>query len=267
MWRSQVESVLEHQALPYETETMSLLDHFHPPVSQRRSWEGFHGLWAAALVEALNGGVLAQEYFADMQVHVGSRVEVDAEVDVATLAEPPGGADASAGAGAVGVARMWAPPAADLAVPTVFPDQIEVQVFSTAAGATLVAAIELVSPGNKDRPDTRHAFAAKCVSYLTSGVGLVVVDVVTNRSANLHNELIRLLGHGEPFLMPESAGTYATAYRPSRQQSGDQIQAWLRSLEPGEPLPVLPLALGNAAVVPLDLESTYTEARRRSRIG
>jgi hypothetical protein len=29
---------------------MPLLDHFHPPINQRRSWEGFHGLWAAALV-------------------------------------------------------------------------------------------------------------------------------------------------------------------------------------------------------------------------
>jgi hypothetical protein len=27
-----------------------LLDHFRPPIGQRRSWEGFHGLWAAALV-------------------------------------------------------------------------------------------------------------------------------------------------------------------------------------------------------------------------
>jgi hypothetical protein len=142
-----------------------------------------------------------------------------------------------------------------------------VQVFSTSAGATLVAAIELVSPGNKDRPDTRRAFAAKCASYLTAGVGLVVVDVVTNRAANLHNEVVRLLGHAEPFLMPESAGTYATAYRPSRRAEGDQIQAWLRPLQPGEALPVLPLSLANAGVVPLDLEATYTDARRRSRLG
>ena len=46
---------------------------------------------------------------------------------------------------------------------------------STVTGATLVAAIELVSPGNKDRPEARLAFAAKCVSYLTRGVGLIVV--------------------------------------------------------------------------------------------
>jgi hypothetical protein len=242
---------------------MTLLDHFHPPVSQRRSWEGFHGLWAAAIVEQLNRGVLAEEYFADMQVHVGSRVEVD----VATLADS-GGSDRGPGANGAGTAvRPWAPPAADAAMPAVFPDEIEVQVFSTTAGSTLVAAIELVSPGNKDRPETRTAFAAKCAAYVTRGVGLVVVDVVTNRAANLHNELIALLGHGEPFRMPQSVTTYAVAYRPLRRDDGDRIDLWRRALEPGKPLPVLPLALCNAGVVPLDLDASYTEARRSSRLG
>ena len=58
------------------------------------------------------------------------------------------------------------------------------------------AAIELVSPGNKDRPEARRAFAAKCAGYLTAGVGLVVVDIVTDRLANLHNELIELMRQG-----------------------------------------------------------------------
>src|SRR5205807_7753588 len=82
---------------------MPLLDHFHPPVSERRRWEGFHGLWAAALVEKLNRDVLAEEYFADMHVHVGSQVEID----VATL-EEPAGTDQRSGAGA----PAWAPPPA-----------------------------------------------------------------------------------------------------------------------------------------------------------
>ncbi len=56
---------------------MPLLDHFHPPVSEHRSCEGFHGLWAAALVEKLNRDPLADEYFADMQVHIGSQEQVD----------------------------------------------------------------------------------------------------------------------------------------------------------------------------------------------
>src|SRR5437016_13065507 len=224
---------------------MPLLDHFHPPVSERRSWEGFHGLWAAALVEKLNRDVLADEYFADMHVHIGSQVEVD----IATL-EASGARGQTGSATATALAPAWAPPATELILPFLFPDDIEVQVFATVTGATLVAAIELVSPGNKDRPEARRAFAAKCVSYLTRGIGLIVVDIVTNRLANLHNEVIGLLGHGEPFLLAPSATMYAVAYRPSRQPSGDQIELWPKPLSLGQPLPLMPLALRNAGVVP-----------------
>lgn len=241
---------------------MPLLDHFHPPVSQRRSWEGFHGLWAAALVEKLNQEVLAEEYFADMQVHIGSQVEVD----IAALEESRSTAQGTGAATTTALAPAWAPPKTNLVLPTVFPDDIEVQVFSTTTGSVLVAAIELVSPGNKDRPETRQAFAAKCVGYLTRGIGLIVVDIVTNRLANLHNEVMALFGRGEPFQMTPAAATYAVAYRPSRQPSGDQIELWPMPLTLGQPLPTLPLALRNAGVVPVDLEATYTEACQRSRL-
>ncbi len=241
---------------------MPLLDHFHPPMTERRGWEGFHGLWAAAMVEKLNSDVLDEEYYADMQVHIGSAVEVD----IATLAERQGQSGGPGGATATLAAPAWSPPATKLVLPTLFPDDIEVQVFATTSGATLVAAIELVSPANKDRPETRQAFAAKCVSYLTRGIGLIVVDVVTNRLANLHNDVIAMLGHGTPFLLDSSVTIYAAAYRPSRQVSGDQIQIWPEALAVGRALPVLPLALRNANTVPLDLEETYSAARSRSRL-
>jgi hypothetical protein len=238
---------------------MPLLDHFHPPLSERRTWEGFHGLWAAALVEKLNEDILGEEFYADMQVHIGGRVEVD----VATLSTTQ---DDAAGTGAV-AAPAWAPPTTALVLPIVFPDDIEVQVFATATGATLVGAIELVSPANKDRPDTRTAFAAKCVAYLTRGIGLIVVDVVTNRLANLHNETMTLLGRAAPFLLPGTAAIYAVAYRPARRPDGDRIEVWPHVLTLGQPLPLLPLALRNAETVPVDLEGTYTDACRRSKIG
>jgi hypothetical protein len=206
--------------------------------------------------------VLTEEYFADMQVHVGSQVEVD----IATLEERQGSEPRGTAATAM-LAPTWAPPATNLIVPAVFPDDIEVQVFSTVTGATLVAAIELVSPGNKDRGETRRAFAAKCVSYLTRGIGLIVVDIVTNRLANLHNEVMDLLGHGDLFRLAPSATIYAVAYRPSRRPSGDQIELWPRPLAIDQPLPVLPLALRNAGTVPVDLEETYSEARQRGRLG
>ena len=89
-------------------------------------------------------------------------------------------------------------------------------------------------------------------------IGLIVVDIVTNRQANLHDEVMGLLGQGEPLLM--GTPIYSTAYRPSRRPSGDQIELWLTQLTLGQPLPTLPLALRNAGVVPVDLDGTYTEA-------
>ena len=240
---------------------MPLLDHFHPPVSEQRSWEGFQGLWAAAIVEKLNSDVLAEEYFADMHVHIGSQVEID----VAALQEKPGPGERRS-AREPGATAMWAPPTASMVMPALFPDDIEVQVFTTTTGASLVAVIELVSPGNKDRLEARRAFAAKCVSYLSRGIGLVVVDVVTNRLANLHNEMAAWLGCGAPFLMEPASSTYCAAYRPSQQREGGQIEIWPVPVHPGDRLPVLPLALRNAGSAPLDLESTYMVACRRSRL-
>jgi hypothetical protein len=93
-----------------------------------------------------------------------------------------------------------------------------------------------------------------------------VVDIVTNRLANLHNDVMASFGRGDPFLMAPDAATYAVAYRPSRQPSGDQIELWPTPLTLGQPLPLLPLALRNAGVVPVDLEATYQEACQRSRL-
>src|SRR5437879_114392 len=100
--------------------------------------------------------------------------------------------------------RLWSPPTPVAVMPAIFPDDFEVQVFSNIAGPTLVAAIELVSPGNKDRNDTRRAFAVKCAAYLQRGIGLLIVDIVTSRHANLHDDLMALLGHtlGFPFEAP-----------------------------------------------------------------
>ncbi len=243
---------------------MPLLDHFHPPLLGHRHWEGFHNRWAAALSDALNE-TLPPEYFAEFQVTLGARVEVD----VATLTEN-GAAEASGpedGGGTAVQTRLWAPPAPAAVMPAIFPDDFEVQVFSGLAGPVLVAALELVSPGNKDRAEARRAFAAKVAAYLQRGIGVVVVDVVTSRHANLHDELMALLGHGQPFPFPAPTPLYATAYRPARRQQRNEIDLWREPLALGQPLPTLPLAVRGLGCLAVDLEGTYMEARNRSRIG
>ena len=198
---------------------MPLLDHFHPPLSETRHWESFHTSWANEIMAMLNQEVLPSGYFAETQVHFGSRVEID----VATLHRPDPSSTSRADNGGIAV-QTWS--ATDvLLMPAVFPDEIEIQVIQRSGGPTLVAAIELVSPRNKDRQEARRAFAAKCVGYLQLGIGLLIVDVVTERRANLHDELIQLLGQEDVYRFPGNSSLYSVTYRPLRtEQGGDQIE-------------------------------------------
>src|SRR5262245_21593608 len=240
---------------------MPLLDHFRPPISEARPWESFHTAWAAGIMRILNRRVLPPGYFAGAQVQVG---RVEADVPTFERHEAPVGPPSGNGGVAV---ETWAPPTATLTMPAIYPDEIEVQVFSTSAGLTLVGAIELVIPRNKDRPEARRAFAIKCASYLQQGVGLMVVDVVTDRLANLHDELVHLLQRPTEFGFPGASSLYAVAYRPARRDpGGDQIDIWPAPLAVGQSLPTLALALRDGPVVPVDLEATYTQARLRSRL-
>jgi hypothetical protein len=242
---------------------MPLLDHFHPPVAPVRSWESFHALWSGAMVERLNRLILPEGYFAETQVHVGGRVEVDvASFEHAETAPGAGGANG----GGVAVAT-WSPPRTASSMPALFPDEFEVQVFRSSGGATLVGAVELVSPRNQDRPEARRAFAVKCGSYLQQGIGLVIVDIVTERLANLHDELVQVLRLADSFLFPASAPLYTVAYHPVRRDpGGDLIDYWPLPLAVGRDLPTVPLALRGGPTLPLELEITYTEARLRSRL-
>jgi hypothetical protein len=101
---------------------MPLLDHFHPPLQGRRHWEGFHGRWAAAISDALNED-LPPEYFAEFQVRLGTRVEID----VATFTEGanPDVSPAINTATAVRT-QVWAPSAPAAVFPVQFPDDFEV---------------------------------------------------------------------------------------------------------------------------------------------
>ena len=162
--------------------------------------------------------------------------------------------------------KVWAPPAADGVLPAVFPDTFEVRVLSTDTGPKLVAAIELISPGNKDRPAERRAFATKCASYLYQGISVIIVDIVTNRRANLHNEILRVMEAADILQLPPELSLYAVAYQPLRRGKGDEIDVWRSPLALGQALPTLPLGLRADLVIPVDFEAAYAEACLRKRL-
>lgn len=227
---------------------MPLLDHFHPPLSRTHPWRAFHGAWAAAMARLLNAGVLPAGYYA---VPFLDR-EGPVEIDIATIrdgwADPPAGFD------------PWTPAAPGLAVAVEWPatDDVSVEVRADDGDPRLAAAIELVSPRNKDRPRAREAFAAKCAEHLSRGCGVVVVDVVTTRRADLHADLLAALGAGPtgPVVGPLSA----VSYRAIGSEADGRLLAWPSALEIGRPLPTVPLWLGAGPAVPLDLEASHQAA-------
>jgi hypothetical protein len=221
-----------------------------------------HAGWASAISRVLNRRLLPKRYRAVPLVTHSGRIEID----VATLRreDVP---DTPGGGGGVATA-VWAParPTVDLAVDFVDLDSVEVQVFDEEGQRHLVAAIELVSPRNKDRPAAREAFVIKCASYLQNGVSVLVVDVVTDRTANLHRQLLELLLLSAQTNGREFPSLYAVAYRTFTSSGKGQLQAWEETLAVGRPLPVLPLWIDLDKVVPIDLQATYQETCEDLRI-
>ncbi len=119
-----------------------------------------------------------------------------------------------------------------------------------------MAAIELVSPANKDRPDKRNAFVGKCAALLRNGVAVSIVDLVTIRQFNLYAELMTFLGHPDPTLGSEPPAVYAASCRWLRKDERAVLQTWSHALAVGRPLPTLPLWLTGDCYVPLDLEKS-----------
>jgi hypothetical protein len=236
---------------------MPLRDHFRPPWDNVASWEEFHGGWPMVIVQQLRK-TLPTGYVAAPRVHAGAQVEID----VAGFEKENTASSFDRGANGGGVATAaWAPAAPSVTVETELPhqDEYEVRVYDARRNRRLVAAIEIVSPANKDRPESRNAFLAKCVALLQSGVAVSLVDLVTIRRFNLYADLMAFIGHSDPTLGAEAPPLYAASCRWVRKADRAILETWSRALAVGRPLPVLPLWLSDVQAVPLDLEASYQQ--------
>lgn len=244
---------------------MPLRDHFRPPLDDETQWEGFHGGWPMMIVAQL-GRVLPRRYVAAPRVHSGAAVEIDvATYEKDTSSPSPLSAIQDNGGIATAV---WAPPQPTLAVTTDLPalSEYEVRVYDSKRGRRLVAAVEIVSPANKDRPEHRNAFVAKCLALLQNRVCVAIVDLVTTRNFNLYGELLEEMRQTDPFLDPEPPSLYAVSCRYRKSGETWLLEGWPSSLTIGQPLPILPLWLSEEFAVPLNLEESYEETCRHLRI-
>jgi hypothetical protein len=242
---------------------MPLRDHFRPPLDDVRSWDGLHAMWPATMVAELNK-VLPEAYFAEPRVHLSTLYEVD----IGTYHE--GGQESSSidvDDGGIAVAT-WTPPKPTLTLEPRLPNQdvYEVRIYDSRRHRRLVAAIEIVSPSNKDRPETRATFVAKVATLLKEGICVSIVDIVSTSDFNLYAELLDFLESSDPALEDHPPPMYAVTLRTRREERRRLMDNWYHAMPLGEPLPTLPVWLTEGMAVSLNLEVSYEETCRTLRI-
>lgn len=165
--------------------------------------------------------------------------------------------------------RQWGPgPAAEtgtVGTGVLEPDLEASVAFRLAPQRAVLAALELVSPCNKDRADAKETYSNRYLGYLRLGVHLLLVDVLPRPNGYSFYEITSGLGMDLPPLPPP----FAAAFRvgevvPVGDDMGSLVGLWRRPLRVGQPLPTLPLPLSVHRAVLIDLEETYQRAAKRA---
>jgi hypothetical protein len=208
---------------------------------------------------------LPDGYTAEPRVHLGTYFEIDVCAYEEHKLDAPSGPSAN-GPGGVATAT-WAPPQPTFVADSDLTEQYEyeVLVYDQRRGRQLVAAVEIVSPAYKDRPENRRAFVAKCAAMLQKRVCVSVVDLVTTRHFNLYTDLLDLIGVSDP-AFAAAIPVYAVTFRGHKVGGKPRFESWAYPLIVGQTLPLLPIWLTEDLAVSLDLEASYEETCRVLRI-
>jgi hypothetical protein len=214
-------------------------------------WDGVHQVWGVELLYSLQP-LLPPAYRAYIGTTPAFAIGAadDGRPDVGVCdwptEEPPAAQDADA--------ELLAPDE-EVAVATLAADTA----LLVERAGRLVAAVELVSPRNKDRPAARTAYASAYAGYLLRGVHLLVVDVHRRPAEfSFADEIALALGQPPPRLpAPFAAGYRVGGPAPA---GGRFLAAWRRPLTVGCPLPEMRLPLSAHESVRVDLEATYARA-------
>ena len=219
------------------------------------TFHDFHLAWIAELRKALNGGLLPPGFYA-----MSEQVSADANVDVLTLERMgPNAPNSSSGGGVTSV--LDAPPQVEVVAVGSEAEQYaalrRTLVIRHASGDRVVALIEIVSPGNKDRELSVQQFVDKAWSALAHGHHLLVADLFPPTAADpqgMHAEI--WTGYdAQPYIAPAGRPLTVASYT-----AGHPKKAYAQPLAVGDALPTMPLFLDPTWYISVPLEATYQEA-------
>ncbi len=229
---------------------MPLRDHFHRPNGRPPNWDEVHGFWPSELIRRLRRN-LPPGFRVSALIHMAGW-----ELDIAALENE--NVSAVGGGGTATLPQLAPSLVEDTDPPDV--DEYSLRVYETRTGERLVASVEFVSPRNKDRPESRRMFVAKCAGLLNQGVCVSIVDCVTNAHFNLYADLLDFLGHADSAMAgPPVPHICAATVRKREVFPRWQLETWATPLAVGQPLPTLPVWLTDTLHLELELEPTYTE--------
>ena len=144
------------------------------------TWHDFHVAWITEIRNALNGGLLPSDYYAQAEQITGPMgPDVLALQEVNYPSNGKHGTYSTTGhSGSLAVATM--PPPMRLQVQGEMDEYVlkrRTVVIRHNSGDRIVALIELVSPGNKSSRSALRSFVEKAVESLFRGYHLLIVDL------------------------------------------------------------------------------------------
>ncbi len=207
----------------------------------------------------LNGGLLPNGYYALPEQHTGQAI-----ADVLTLHANSDRADPLESPPATGGIAVAEAPSRVRRRQTAEQSTLARQrsiAIRHVSGHRLVALIEIISPGNKDRASHIKEFTDKAVDALNHDVHLLVVDLFppgANDPFGIHGVIFqRLEQSDDPYDLPPNEPMTLAAY-----VAGGRVDAYIEHVGVRAALPDMPLFLNPDRYINVPLESTYTEAYR-----
>ena len=227
--------------------------------SDRPGWEGMHVLWISELLRwvkpQLPAGFRAYIGAAPL-LAVGAPSE---RPDVGVRSWSPTDEARPSGAVVAETDTVPAEPDEEIAVATL---NVETAVYVERQGR-LIAAVELISPRNKDRPLARTAYRDRYLGYLLNGANLVLIDVHRRPLAfSFADQIAVQLNLKQPPLPAPMAVSYRVG-EPAAT-GGRHLAIWRRPLTVGAPLPMIALPLTPEQAVTIDLDRTYSQAAKNA---
>ena len=224
-------------------------------------FHAFHTAWIGEIQNALNHGLLPEDYYALAEQHMGGFV-----ADILALHLPPRldelqqrEPSSSHFVGGTAVAESQPKTQLHESIEVDLSEMQRAIAIRHVSSHRIVALLEIVSPANKDRYDSVAAFVHKTVSSLSRGIHVLMADLFAPGRFDPLGMHYRIRESMVPYLLtpevPVSRSTLA-----SFQARRRNIDMYIEHVVSNATLPDMPIFLDQSRFANVPLEATYVEA-------